>query len=81
MGSIPSILVVVLVVALFHTSLSVKDGEPKREDEDRSHLPDFSKELTNGNFHNIPSKMKKVLKVRIRCFYDNRQRNISYYKR
>ena len=58
MGSIPSILVVVLLVALFHTSLSVKDGEPKREDEDRSYLPDFSKKLRAGNFHNIPSKMK-----------------------
>ena len=58
MGSIPSILVVVLVVALFHTSLSVKDGEPKKEHEDRSYLPDFSKELTAGNFHNIPNKMK-----------------------
>ena len=58
MGSIPNILVVVLVVALFHTSLSVKDGEPTREDKDRSYLPDFSKKLRAGNFHNIPSKMK-----------------------
>ena len=61
MGSIPNILVVVLVVALFHTSLSVKDGEPKRDDEDRSYLPDFSKKLRAGNFHNIPSKMKIIL--------------------
>ena len=60
MGSIRSILLVVLVVALFHTSLSVKDGEPQREHEERSFLPEFSKELTAGNFHNIPSKMKKL---------------------
>ena len=58
MGSSKSILVVVLVVALFHTSLSVKDGKPKREHEDRSLLTDISKELTAGNFHNVPNKMK-----------------------
>ena len=65
MGSIPSTLVVVLVVALFHTSLSVKDGEPQREHEERSFLPDFSKELTAGNFHSIPCKIKKLNMITI----------------
>ena len=60
MGSIRSILVVVLVVALFHKSFSVKDGELNKEPEDRSYLPDFSKELTAGNFHSMPCKMKIV---------------------
>ena len=70
MDSIRSILVVVIVVALFHSSLSVKDSNSKlrggnemlRENEDipSDFLPDFSKELTAGNFHNINCKMKIV---------------------
>ena len=70
MDSIRSILVVVLVVPLFHSSLSVKDSNSRlrggnemlRENEDipSDFLPDLSKELTAGNFHNINCKMKIV---------------------
>ena len=69
MGSITNILVVVLLVALFHTSLSVKDDEAKREDEDRSYLQDFSRKLRGGNFHNIPSKMKIIFLTSVKEVY------------
>merc|ERR1712198_196887 len=56
MDSIRNVLVVVIVVALFHSSISVKDSNSKlrggnemlRENDDipSDFLPDFSKELT-----------------------------------